>query len=590
MSRTLPTLNSEYWLRSLVLLGVFSVSMQVGFLFPFASENSVLIWPASAVALTGLLLSGWHYFPAISAGALLVSLLHHDSPLAIFTSVAAFTIEPLLAAYLLNRFRSFQPQLQNFADVRDFLIYAILISPLVGATIATLGSLSTAADPFTFGWHWWISHAMSIATISPILLTVCSPQDAEPLQGKWWEFFALLGLLMLVSFLVFLRLDVLPVGNYPLGHMVFPFLLWIAIRFSPREVAAAGFVTALIATLGTIQKTGPFSRPDVDTNLILLGTFVFSVIVMALMLSSIISQWRLSNRRLLKSQDLLEQRVQERTNALNDSNQIIRYELQERTRIAIELEEARDEAVKALEIKNQILANVSHDARTPISIIMLYAEMMQRTNQGRGQEELEYLDIIYGNAIELSSFFNNLVNAARMQSDSLEPHYKLVDLQQTCKQVVKSLELLAARKQLSFQFQIDDRMPARVITDPEWLKQIIMNLGSNAIKFTERGQIEMYIGVLDDQRWLIRVQDTGIGIPLEGMPHIFKPFWQVDSSSTRKANRGVGLGLSLVYGLVQKLNGNIKVESYVDQGSTFAVRFALLEEVPDEIRLGHSNY
>ena len=314
------------------------------FLFPFDGEIATIIWPASAVALVALLLFGLDLWPGIVLGSLLVAISNNHSWQLTTGVMFAHTLEPFVGAYILNKHTSFNTRLENFSDVYYLLVFSIVIAPALGAT---LGIASFALSPegsssqfLTMWWHWWIAHAISLSAIVPLILTWFSQRPRTMPGIQLIEFLISSTLLTIVAGLVFIRVDFLTIGNFPLGHVVFPFLLWIALRFTPREVATAGFITVFLAVIGTIQKTGPFSRPDLDLNLFLLGTFVFSVAIVALMLSSIVTQRKRTQVELQESHDKLEKRVQERTVELNTTNEKLLVEIDERKKIMEEVQKA----------------------------------------------------------------------------------------------------------------------------------------------------------------------------------------------------------------------------------------------------------
>jgi signal transduction histidine kinase len=130
---------------------------------------------------------------------------------------------------------------------------------------------------------------------------------------------------------------------------------------------------------------------------------------------------------------------------------------------------------------------------------------------------------------------------------------------------------LAAQKNLSLEIEVADDLPPTVVTDADRFNQILSNLMDNAIKFTDDGGVKVRLYRADAEHWALRVSDTGTGIPGDAQSHIFDAFWQVDGSSTRRVNRGVGLGLSIVRQLAEAMGGSIAVESEPGTGTTFTV-------------------
>jgi signal transduction histidine kinase len=237
---------------------------------------------------------------------------------------------------------------------------------------------------------------------------------------------------------------------------------------------------------------------------------------------------------------------------------------------------ARDDALGALRFKNQILANVSHDARTPLSVISLRTEMMLQGIYGpltnRQQEIMESIGL---NARQMLFFVNNLLDEAALSNGRLR--LKTTDFapSELLQNVLLSLQPLAKKNSLELITDLDPNLPASLQGDVERLNQIIYNLVGNAIKFTEEGRIWVRFRRPDSAHWQIEVEDTGPGIPENMQSRIFESFYQVDGSSTRRVTTGVGLGLSIVRQLVDLMQGAVDLQSQVGQGTLFRVTLPL---------------
>ena len=268
----------------------------------------------------------------------------------------------------------------------------------------------------------------------------------------------------------------------------------------------------------------------------------------------------------------LEKRVAERTRELLLANKHLEAEIAGRSRVQSELAIARDHAVEALCLKSQILANVSHDARTPLSIILLYTELLLGEKYGvisvKGKEKLGQIIL---QTKQLTAFVENLLDAAQQDANTiiLEPvEFSPEELLEDIRTIALPL---AEMKSLSVRTNLDNTVPPTLFDDTKRLKHILHNLVDNAIKFTDKGSISIRFYSDNPETWCIEVSDTGKGIPEEAQSEIFKAFWQMDGSSTRRTNRGVGLGLSIVRHSIDLLNGQIEVESTPDRGATFIV-------------------
>ena len=296
---------------------------------------------------------------------------------------------------------------------------------------------------------------------------------------------------------------------------------------------------------------------------------------LALATEEMIAEIAESKRRLEAVNLELEERVRQRTAALSAANEALLGEVAERRQAQEKLAEARDQALEALRLKTQILANVSHDARTPLNVISLRAEMLLWGGFGQANEKQKNaLETILVSTRELLRFINNLLeesqaNAHRIkiENQTFAPHDLLTEVESL-------MRPLAEQKDLALIAEVADDLPPFLSGDPGRLKQILNNLVDNAIKFTDDGRVTIRIYRQDAQHWAFSVSDTGAGIAKEAMPYIFDAFWQADGSVTRKANRGVGLGLSIVKQLSMLMKGEISVDSNLT-GTTFIVSFPL---------------
>jgi signal transduction histidine kinase len=174
-------------------------------------------------------------------------------------------------------------------------------------------------------------------------------------------------------------------------------------------------------------------------------------------------------------------------------------------------------------------------------------------------------------------FFNNLMAESQLSSHKLTLVKTAFSPTNLLDDVVAITGLRAEQKGLQLRIKIGERVPDTLIGDPDQLMLIITNLLDNAIKFTEHGKLTVTIDCPDETHWMLRVVDTGHGIPMTAQQRIFEPFWQIDGSITREVNKGVGLGLSIVQQLTALMEGEITVNSEVGQGTTFTIIFPLTE-------------
>lgn len=281
-----------------------------------------------------------------------------------------------------------------------------------------------------------------------------------------------------------------------------------------------------------------------------------------------------SHQALANSNSDLEARVVQRTLDLELANETLKKEVFERKRAQAQLRQSRNHALEALHLKEQILANVSHDARTPLSVIILYTQMFQAGMYGNfTPKQANAMQIILSNAQKMLSFVNNLLEESRASAQKNEQLHKApFKSASLLKDIATTFKPLAAEKKLQLTSSISTTVPGEIYGDAERIRQIINNLVDNAIKFTPAGHIHVALYSKDAESFIIEVSDSGIGVSSEDREKIFDSFWQVDGSMTRKANQGVGLGLSIVRKLTTLMGGTISVETNrPDPGTTFKV-------------------
>ncbi|HKP74756.1 MAG TPA: GAF domain-containing sensor histidine kinase, partial [Longimicrobiaceae bacterium] len=226
-------------------------------------------------------------------------------------------------------------------------------------------------------------------------------------------------------------------------------------------------------------------------------------------------------------------------------------------------------AQEASRAKSEFLAVMSHELRTPLNAVMGYADLLHAGIGGPVDgRQRSYLDRIKDGARHLEGIIDEILAFSRMEAGHETLRTRRVDLRDVIRQAGDLLRPVARQKELALELALPDE-PALVETDPEKVLQILRNLGSNAVKFTDAGRVRIE-AQHDGGRWLVRVSDTGIGISRAHRERVFEPFWQVEQSNRREVG-GTGLGLSVARRTAELLGGTLTLESAPGRGSTFTL-------------------
>lgn len=323
----------QLFLRVVLVFALYLGAGKLGLSVPFTSGNVSPVWPASGVALASVLLWGYKVWPGIALGAFLINFL---SPLSAWSALGITlgnTSSALFGGYLLRRFSGFQLSLAGMRDVRGLAMLGAVVSPIVAASVGVTTLFLTNVNAWSgFGsaWRiWWLGDAMGILIITPLFLT--GRESVSSLKvSRLIELLSLLLGLLAASFAIFSGHLGLEVRDDVLAFVVFPFVIWGAIRFRVAGAAMASFLIAAVAIWGTAQGNGPFVKHSPLQNAELLQLFIAVIAVTGLILAAVVKERQVITEA-VETKETLLRAVQQAQSSLQDAHERLEIRVRERT-------------------------------------------------------------------------------------------------------------------------------------------------------------------------------------------------------------------------------------------------------------------
>ena len=564
--------------RVIIRHGLLSLSFALLFLLLNRPEvivishlGSVAWYPATGLALALMLgISPWYGF-LVCFSVALAGILIYQQPLASFSGTVgavSFGTFYAAAAYVLRGSLQIDVGLRQRRDVVRYVSVTTLAA--LGSTV--IGVACLAADHSILRneyWHsastWFLGDEIGLLGVAPFLLihvfpwvreqfsprpVELQPEKGNPRKttfkiGKLVEMGGQASTLLVLLWVMFGS----TFGRFELFYLAFIPTIWIAMRQGIRRVV----IGLLALNFGIVVALRFF--PPIPGLLVKVGLLMFVVSAAGLMVGSAVSErHRIALELLERSAELVG--------------------------VNTRLLTAKDAAEAASRAKGEFLANMSHEIRTPINGIMGMTELALDTELNT--EQRGYLLLVKSSGESLLSVINDILDFSKVESGKLDLEMIEFDLYDCVGETMKTMALRAHQKGLELAYDADSQVPPHLLGDPGRLRQILVNLVGNAIKFTQHGEVLVAIeSGSRDARGVelhFKVKDTGIGIPPEKQGLLFKAFSQADSSTTRKYG-GTGLGLAISTRLAELMGGKMWVESRDSKGSTFhfTARFAVAE-------------
>lgn len=266
---------------------------------------------------------------------------------------------------------------------------------------------------------------------------------------------------------------------------------------------------------------------------------------------------------------------------LRSQTSALAQEIDAHEKTSLALEHAKNAAESANQAKTRYLAGLSHELRTPLNVLLGYAQLLSQDDE-LPKRQRETLSIVKRNGEHLSDLIEGLLEISKIEAGKVNMQRDEFNLRKILQQLVEMFEMQASQKGLTFHFIIDKHVPEFVSTDKQRLRQILINLISNAIKYTNKGSVTLKINYRSEVATFM-ISDTGVGISQDDQKQVFKPFIQIRNDYTRSIG-GTGLGLTISNSLAELMGGEITLKSTIGHGSafTFKLMLAKLRQAPSE--------
>lgn len=524
------------------------------------------VWPPTGIALACLLIFGWRYWPLIGLGSLAVDLGTDGSWISgLFTSIGNI-LEVSLAYYLLVRVARFKNSFDSLRQVLALILFGALLCPLVSASFGVIslrliGHIS--AGDALFHWVvWWLANGAGVLLILPLILVWKEIPPITRLSRRVFEALFVLFLVALMSFVIFGPL-LGPIYHRPAAYFIFPFFLWISIRFGQPLSVIGAVLVGVFGVWGTSMGFGPFAVGDWVESIFHLQSFLIMLSVTGMVFSAVVAERKLDREDLHRHLQI-EKALRESEEKFRTFNLYLEKRVAERTR---ELERINKELEEFAYV-------ASHDLQEPLRAVTSFGILLEEEFASTlPQRAREYLRFVVGGARRMQSLIGDLLNYSRLGGErapifSIENFSDIVEEAKTnlMESVRESGATIVCKGLPSLRVERD-----RIV-------QVFQNLIGNAIKFRGDRKPDIRVtGILKGSVWEICVSDNGIGIGKEYKDRIFQIFQRLH---TRTEYPGSGIGLSICKKIIERLQGEIWVESELGVGSKFYFTIPVGEYTP----------
>lgn len=501
----------------LIFAALYLITAKFGLSLFAVSGFATLIWLPSGISLAALLIFGRKLWPGITLGAFLANYLTGAPPITAFTIGIGNTLEAVLAVYFLKNYFHFQNSLERLRDVLSLAIIAGFLSTMVSASIGVSSlwlSRTISLDSFSSTWvAWWVGDMISNLVVAPLILVYSAKRKLKFELSRLVEVGVIIILMFGIYLAVFKDLFGFSIKIRPSAYMVFPPLIWTALRFGQSGVVLMIFILSVLATLSTLDGTGPFVFSSTTDNLLSLQIFMAVMSVTVMILAAVVTERR-----------------------------------------------------KVEKTKDEFISIASHELKTPITTLKGYTQLLEQyLRKKKERKALAYIAKINVPVNNLTRLITDFFDVSKIQAGKLELQKEKFRIDDLVREVVGDTMHLTSKHKII----IIGKTKKEVLADKYRISQVLINLLTNAIKFSPRRN-EIKVILSSDKRFVtISVQDFGIGILQKDIGKVFDRFFQADIR-IRQSMAGMGLGLYISSEIVRRHGGKIWVKSEKGKGSIFS--------------------